>query len=499
MSARSTSLLRLEGITKCFGNVIALEDVSFEIKAGEIHALTGENGAGKSTLIKILGGIYQPDQGEIWLRDRQVFLRNVADADQLQIRLIHQELSLAPNLSVAENIYLGCEPVCCGILQRRQMNKRAEELILQLGLTEIRNVTELVSDLSIAQQQLVEIARALSQDAQVLVLDEPTSSLSEFEVEALFNTLHRLRRQGVGIIYISHRMEEMMRLADRISVLRDGRSVGTALAGDVETETLIQWMVGRNIQEHFPRPPYHPGKIALEVTDLCNDLIHNISFHVRYGEVLGLCGLVGAGRTALARALFGIDHVRSGTISIEGITTQISNPREALNQGLVLVPEDRKQQGLIMDQTVEFNVSLPWLKYWINGCVVHSQIRKSIVERTVKRFGVRLAGEEQPIRDLSGGNQQKVLVGRWMEHPPKILILDEPTRGIDVGAREDMYRIIGELVGQGMALILISSDLDEVLNISHRVGMFREGSLTGIHEAQEISAKQVMQLLTGGE
>lgn len=498
MPATQTPLLRLDGITKRFGNVTALDQVSLEIQGGEIHTLLGENGAGKSTLIKILGGIYQPDAGTLWSEEEPISLKNVAAADQYQIRLIHQELSLAPNLTVAENIFLGREPATCGFLRKRELNRQAAALIQKLGLQEIRDVTVTVATLSTAQQQLVEIARALSQKARVLVLDEPTSSLSEQEVEALFQTLRRLRAQGVGIIYISHRMEEIMRLSDRITVLRDGKSVGTALTSEVDTETLIRWMVGRDIKEHFPRPPYRPGDVALKVSQLSNAHVHDISFEVRYGEVLGFAGLVGAGRTELARALFGIDRIDQGSIQIDENETQIRSPQEALQQGLVLVPEDRKQQGLITEQSVAFNITLPWLKEWIHGCAFHYQARDAIVDRTVKRFGVRLSTPDQSIRDLSGGNQQKVLVGRWMEQPPKILILDEPTRGIDVGAREDLYRIIGELVSQGMALILISSDLDEVLNISHRIGTFREGHLTGVYPAESVSAEQIMQQLTGG-
>ena len=475
--ASAAPLLRLQGITRRFGNVTALDDVSFAVAAGEIHTLLGENGAGKSTLIKILGGIYQPDAGEIWSGEKQVQLRQVTDADQLKIRLIHQELSLAPNLTVAENIFLGREPVRCGLLQRREMNRQAEALLTRLGLTEISDVTAVVSQLSTAQQQLVEIARALSQEARVLILDEPTSSLSETEVEALFTTLQQLKAQGVGIIYISHRMEEVTRLSDRITVLRDGKTVGTAKTGEIEPATLIEWMVGRDIKEHFPRPPYEPG----------------------YGEVLGLSGLVGAGRTELARALFGVDRILAGSVSINGKPAQINSPRDALRQGLVLVPEDRKHQGLITEQSVAFNITLPWLKKWIHGFRFDNQSRSEIVARTIESFGVRLSDPQQPIRDLSGGNQQKVLVGRWMEEPPKILILDEPTRGIDVGAREDLYRLIGVLVRQGVALILISSDLDEVLNISHRVGTFQAGRLTGIYPAEKVTAAQIMQKLTGEE
>ena len=489
--ASAAPLLRLQGITRRFGNVTALDDVSFAVAAGEIHTLLGENGAGKSTLIKILGGIYQPDAGEIWSGEKQVQLRQVTDADQLKIRLIHQELSLAPNLTVAENIFLGREPVRCGLLQRREMNRQAEALLTRLGLTEISDVTAVVSQLSTAQQQLVEIARALSQEARVLILDEPTSSLSETEVEALFTTLQQLKAQGVGIIYISHRMEEVTRLSDRITVLRDGKTVGTAKTGEIEPATLIEWMVGRDIKE--------PGEIALKVEGLCSAYVHNVSFEVRYGEVLGLSGLVGAGRTELARALFGVDRILAGSVSINGKPAQINSPRDALRQGLVLVPEDRKHQGLITEQSVAFNITLPWLKKWIHGFRFDNQSRSEIVARTIESFGVRLSDPQQPIRDLSGGNQQKVLVGRWMEEPPKILILDEPTRGIDVGAREDLYRLIGVLVSQGMALILISSDLDEVLNISHRVGTFQAGRLTGIYPAEKVTAAQIMQKLTGEE
>ncbi|WP_339686377.1 sugar ABC transporter ATP-binding protein [Gimesia maris] len=497
--ASAAPLLRLQGITRRFGNVTALDDVSFAVEAGEIHTLLGENGAGKSTLIKILGGIYQPDAGEIWSGEKQVQLRQVTDADQLKIRLIHQELSLAPNLTVAENIFLGREPVRFGLLQRREMNRQAEALLTRLGLTEISDVTADVSQLSTAQQQLVEIARALSQEARVLILDEPTSSLSETEVEALFTTLQQLKTQGVGIIYISHRMEEVTRLSDRITVLRDGKTAGTAKTGEIEPATLIEWMVGRDIKEHFPRPPYEPGEIALKVDGLCSAYVHNVSFEVRYGEVLGLSGLVGAGRTELARALFGVDRILAGTVSINGKPVQINSPRDALRQGLVLVPEDRKHQGLITEQSVAFNITLPWLQKWIHGFRFDNQSRSEIVARTIEGFGVRLSDPQQPIRDLSGGNQQKVLVGRWMEEPPEILILDEPTRGIDVGAREDLYRLIGELVRQGMALILISSDLDEVLNISHQVGTFQAGRLTGIYQAEKVTAAQIMQKLTGEE
>ncbi len=497
--AGEAPLLTLHGVTKRFGGVTALDNVDFDLRRGEIHALLGENGAGKSTLIKVLGGIHVPERGTIRIDGRATHIRSVADADRHGIRIIHQELSLAPNLSVAENIYLGREPTRLGWLSRRAMFHKAEALAASLGLDEIRDVRALVSHLSIAHQQLVEIARALSCRARILVLDEPTSALSETETEALFTTLHRLRSQGVGIIYISHRLEEIIRLADRITVLRDGRSIGTQSISDVDQRKLVRWMVGREIVDHFHRPGYTPGEVALEVKNLTAPAVHDVSFRLHYGEVLGIAGLVGSGRSELARAIFGIDRIRGGSVEIDGETVRIDNPRDALRAGIVLVPEDRTREGLVMPQSVAFNAALPWMKDWISGVVVHSGKRREIVRRAVDSFSIRLSDPVQPVDSLSGGNQQKVLVGRWMEHRPKVLILDEPTRGVDVGAREEMFNIIGSLVESGMAVLLISSDLAEVLNTSHRVAVYRDGRILQTAPADEITAEQVMEQLTGAE
>jgi ABC-type sugar transport system ATPase subunit len=495
--ANEAGLLELEGISKRFAGVKALDNVDFDLREGEIHALLGENGAGKSTLIKVLGGIYIPDAGRIRIEGEKVDIRDVADAQRYSIRIIHQELSLAPNLSVAENIYLGREPVRGCFLDRQKMYEDARELVTSLGLDEIRAVETNVADLSVAHQQLVEIARALSRQVRILVLDEPTSCLSEAETEALFVTLRRLRSKGVGIIYISHRLEEIIRLADRITVLRDGSSIGTQLTGEVNQRELVRWMVGRDIVDHFHRPIQRKGETALEVRGLRNERVRGVSFELRYGEVLGLAGLVGSGRTELARAIFGTDAIEEGQIIVDGEAVTIKNPSDALEAGIVLVPEDRKVEGLVMSQSVGFNLALPWVADWISGIVPNERKRRGIIDRAIQNFNIKTAGREQGVDGLSGGNQQKVLVGRWMEHRPKVLILDEPTRGVDVGSREEMFAIIGSLVESGMAVLLISSDLSEVVNTSHRVALYRDGCILGTRAADEIIMEEVMEELTG--
>jgi ABC-type sugar transport system ATPase subunit len=487
-------------VTKRFGGAVALAGVDFDLRAGEVHALLGENGAGKSTLIKILAGVHPPDAGQVFSDGRPVCIDSVADADRLGIRVIHQELSLAPNLSVAENIYLGREPRnALGLLSRRRMERDARALVETLGLHEVRDVRAPVSSLSVAHRQLVEIARALSRRARVLILDEPTSSLSEAETEALFATLARLKAQGVGIVYISHRLEEIIRLADRITVLRDGKSIGTQPAGGFNQAQLVRWMVGRDISDHFHRPAQRVGGgVVLEVVGLEAAKVRGVSFQVRHGEILGLAGLVGSGRTELARAIFGIDPIRRGEVRVDGRPVRIRDPRDALAAGIVLVPEDRKCDGLVMMQSVAFNLALPWVDEWSRGPLGVRQDRgrrRAIVERAVRSFGVRLASPQQPVSSLSGGNQQKALVGRWMERRPKVLILDEPTRGVDVGAREEMFAILSKLVEDGMAVLLISSDLAEVMNLSHRVALYRDGRIVDTFDAGAMGPEDVMRRL----
>jgi ABC-type sugar transport system ATPase subunit len=489
-------LLALRGVSKRFGGVLALDRVDFTLRQGEIHALLGENGAGKSTLINVLGGLVHPDSGTVEVDGGRVEIRDVSNADRLGIRVIHQELSLAPNLSVAENLFLGREPVRFGLVDRRRMFAEARRLIEDLDLNEIGSPEMPVATLSTARQQMVEIARALGVRSRVLILDEPTSSLSESETASLFATLRALRSQGVGVIYISHRLEEVRRLADRITVLRDGRCIGTQSRSELDPRTLVRWMVGRDIRDHFPRPPCNLGEMALEVRHLCNPRVHDVSFTLRRGEVLGFAGLVGAGRSELARSLYGIDPLHSGEIFIEGRLVTIRSPAQARAAGMVLVPEDRKRQGLVMTGSVAYNLALPWTRDWIHGCLFDRPRRNEIVARAIRDFAIKTASPEQNIGSLSGGNQQKVVVGRWMEHPPRILILDEPTRGIDVGAREEMFGILSRLVKAGMAVILISSDLPEVMNLSHRLALYRDGRIVREVLASEATAEDVMAELT---
>lgn len=491
-SSEAAPLLRLSAVTKRFGGVLALNRVDFELRSGEIHALLGENGAGKSTLIKILGGIHRPDDGNIVFEGRRIEIRDVATADRLGIRVIHQELLLAPNLSVAENIFLGRELRKFGILDRPRMFREAERLRDELGLREIGDVATRVSELSVAKQQLVEIAKALSVRARVLVLDEPTASLSEAETERLFEILRQLRAQGVGIIYISHRLEEIQRLANRITVLRDGRSVATHSAAEISQAQLIRWMVGRDLSEHYPRPPWRPGKVALTVRSLRNAHVHGVSFELRYGEVLGFAGLVGSGRTELAQTLFGILPVESGDILVDGDVRTFRGPVDALAAGIVLVPEDRKRQGLVMTDSVGFNLALPQTR----GGYMNVSRQAEIVGRAVRDFAIKATGADQAVMNLSGGNQQKVVVAKWMEPRPNILVLDEPTRGVDVGAREEMFGIIRRAIEQGMAVLLISSDLPEVMNLSHRLVLYRDGRIVRESPSQEITAEEVMAVLT---
>lgn len=496
MPANGPPLLRLAGVTKRFGGVTALDGVEFELRGGEIHALLGENGAGKSTLIKILGGIHQPDAGEVLHDGRRVEIHDVAAADRLGVRLIHQELALAPNLSVGENIFLGREQRRHGLLDRARMFRDAASLRDELGLTEIGDVRVHVAELSLARRQLVEIARALAVKARVLVLDEPTASLSEAETERLFILLRQLRAQGVGVIYISHRLEEIQRLADRITVLRDGRSVGTQTAASLSQTELIRWMVGRELREHYPRPPARPGAVALTVRNLRNARVHDVSFELRYGEVLGFAGLVGAGRTELAQALFGIAPAESGEVCVDGRAVTIRQPGDALAAGIALVPEDRRREGLVMTGSIGFNLALPWAREWIRGGRVDTARRTEIVSRAVRNFGIKTADPEQPVAGLSGGNQQKVVVAKWMERRPKILILDEPTRGVDVGAREEMFALVHRAIEEGMAVVLISSDLPEVMNLSHRLALYRDGRIVRETPSSAITAEEVMAELT---
>ena len=483
-------------IRKEFPGVLALKDVSLQLRAGEVHALLGENGAGKSTLIKILGGIYSKDSGDIAIDGKTVFINSVIDAQKLGISVIHQELVLVPHMSVAENIYLGREPMK-GIrfVDFKKMQEDAQKLLDSFEL-DIRSETE-VSDLTIAQQQIIEIIKALSFNAKILVMDEPTSSLSEKDVDFLFDNIRKLKKAQVGIIYISHRMSELKQIADRITVIRDGEYIGTRNSGEATTDELIAMMVGRKLTNYYTRTFGNPSEKVLEVKNLsAGKLLKNISFQLYSGEILGFAGLVGAGRSEVMRCIFGIDPFESGQILLNGKEVKISNPEDAMHKGIALVPESRKKEALFLAQSVKYNITIKSLGEFIRGIHVNNAREMEITKKYVDVMEIKTPSYQQIIANLSGGNQQKVVIGRWLATKPRILILDEPTRGVDVGAKAEIYSIMNELVQEGVAIIMISSELPEVVNMSDRVVVMSNGRITGCLSREGLTQEKIMYYAT---
>jgi ribose transport system ATP-binding protein len=479
-------------ISKSFPGVQALRDVQFEVRQGEIHALMGENGAGKSTLMKILAGIYHPDSGTIEIDGRPLTIETPAQARSIGISIIHQELNLSPNLSVAENICMGREPHSfAGWLDTRAMNRAAQEVLQQVGAT--FPPTTIVSALSIAQQQLVEIAKSLSEHARILVMDEPTASLSERETQKLFDIIRTLRSQGIAIIYISHRMSEVYELADRVTVLRDGQYVGTLEGDAINADELIRRMVGRSLNDLYVHEEVEPGATALEVHNLTNG--HGIgpaSLTLKRGEIVGLAGLIGAGRTELARLIFGADHVSRGEIRVDGKPVKIKHPIDAIRIGIGLVPESRKEQGLFLQMAIQENITInamPTLS--IAGFLDAHRLRRS-AQKQVDDLSIRLASLDQAVMNLSGGNQQKVVLGRWLTLGPKVLLLDEPTRGVDVGAKAEIYHIMSQLAQNGVAILMISSELPEILGMSDRILVMREGKIVAELPGRTTTQEEIM-------
>ncbi|MCM8746847.1 sugar ABC transporter ATP-binding protein [Thermomicrobium sp. CFH 73360] len=492
-------VLEARNISKRFPGVVALERVSLCVSPGEILAVVGENGAGKSTLMKILSGALQPDEGEILLDGRRVRFSDPRQALAQGIGIIYQELSVIDTLSVGENVFLGRLPERPGLpgsVDWPRLWRDAARVLERVGVR--IDPQWQVRELSVAQKQLVEIARALSQDVRVLILDEPTSSLSLQETERLFEILRGLRAQGVAVIYISHRLEEIFALADRVTVLRDGRVVGTLPIGEATREGLIRMMVGRDLSAYYRAVRSTPGPIRLEVRGLCRSgVLHDVSLRVRGGEIVGLAGLVGAGRTELARCLFGVDPVDRGEIRIDGRLVTIRNPRDAARHGIVLVPEDRKLQGLVLILSVRENVTLPVLAQlgWLGFPSRRAEER--ITQLFVERLRIRTPSLEQRVMNLSGGNQQKVVLARALATNPKVLILDEPTRGIDVGAKAEVHTLIAELAEAGMGILLISSELPEVLSMSHRVLVMSGGRIVAEFPREEATEEGVLAAATG--
>lgn len=476
-SLSGATVLRLSGIRKAFPGVQAISDASLDLRAGEIHALVGENGAGKSTLIKILTGVYPADSGAIELKGRPVDFTSPLQALRLGIAVIHQEFTLIPTLSAAANLFLGCEPVTRGLIDQSIERERARTVFARLGAH--IDPDALVRNLTVAQQQMVEIARAVAAKARIIVMDEPTAAITPREVERLFAILRDQVSQGISILFVSHRLDEIFAIADRITVMRDGCTIVTSAACSLARERLIEYMVGRPLDQEFPKVKAPIGDLLLEARNLKGGAVKRVSFIVRKGEVLGITGLMGAGRTEVARLIFGADSREGGEILLEGNRIDIRSPRDAIGHGICLLTEDRKAQGLVLVASARDNFSLPNLKRWHRlGFIRRRKETARFVER-VKNLNIRVAGPDQPARDLSGGNQQKLLLARWLETDFRVIIFDEPTRGIDVGAKCEVYLLINELAALGKAVIIISSELPEIIGMCDRVLVMRAGEITG--------------------
>jgi ABC-type sugar transport system ATPase subunit len=501
-----TPLLEMRNITKTFPGVRALDGVTFDLYEGEFHALVGENGAGKSTLMKVLGGVYPYPQygGEIFLDGKERRFGSVRDAEMAGIAVIYQELSLVKEMSIAENIFLGREPRRFGIIRWEQIYSRAEKLLSELRLP--LDPRTPVDHLGIGQQQLVEIAKALSHEARILVLDEPTAALTETEVETLFGILNQLKSRGVGMIYISHKLNEVFRMSDRITVLRDGRTVGSDRTSELDEPRVIARMVGRDVGNIFPQADHPRGDVVFEARNITVEdpnvagklLVKNVSFAVHRGEVLGIAGLMGAGRSDLLMAIFGAHAGRvSGEVLVEGRLVRITRPADAIKQGIGFVTEDRKRFGLILDQTILNNMTLVGLARISGGFITDVDAERAAGERYMRELRVKAKNVYTVTGTLSGGNQQKVVLAKWLITAPHVLFLDEPTRGIDVGAKQEIYALINKLAGAGLAIALVSSELPEVMGLSDRIIVLHEGRITGEFTRADASPERVMSCATG--
>lgn len=492
----SENILELRNISKSFSGVEVLHNVDFSLKHGEIHALLGENGAGKSTLVKIITGFHQPTSGDVFFDGEQVSFNDTRDSRDVGIAAIYQELSLFPDLDVAENIFIGRQPLNnTKMVDWRKLYAEAKKLLDSLGVK--IDLKQKARNLSIAEQQMVEIARAFSINARVLIMDEPTSSLTLNEVDDLFRLVRNIRKNGTAVIFISHRLEELFEIADRVTVLRDGSYVGTKPINEITREDLIRMMVGRSISEQFPKIDVPLSDVILSVENLSNGkTFRGVSFELRRGEILGFAGLVGAGRTDVANTLFGIRQATSGTIKLEGQTVSITSPRQAMELGLAYVPEDRLQHGLIPQMNITKNITLPRLDRFsqVGWIKIRSENKEAF--DVACQMEVRATSIQQPTRELSGGNQQKVVLGKWLSTQPSILILDEPTRGIDVGTKAAVHALMTKLASEGIAIMLISSELPEILGMSDRIIVMREGYITAEFPREKATQENILTAAT---
>ena len=494
------TVLEMIGIKKSFSGIYALSGIDFNLQQGEVHALLGENGAGKSTLIKVLGGIYQPDEGTIKVRGKEVKINGVPAARENGIGIIHQEIVLVPYLTVAQNLFLGREiETSYKTVNKAEMNRRAAEMIASLGVK--IDADTLVGNLTIAQQQMVEIVKAVSFNGNIIVMDEPTSSLSNEEVEQLFQIIGELKKKQVSIIYISHRMEELFRISDRVTVIRDGMYVGTKKTSETNPNELVAMMVGRDLESFYTRDycDMKKAEVALKVEELTQEgVFDGISFQVHKGEILGFAGLVGAGRSEIMESIFGARSYTSGTVSLHGKKVRFKNPMQAIKAGIALVPEDRKKQGLVLGNSVSFNMTLSSLRFYMNGIAINEKKRKKVVQEYTDMLRLKAASPEIEAGSLSGGNQQKVVLGKWLATKPDVLILDEPTRGVDVNAKFEIYSVINELAKQGIAIVMVSSELPEIINMCDNVCVIRGGKLAGKLSREELTQEEIMKYAAGG-
>ncbi|HEX2952529.1 MAG TPA: sugar ABC transporter ATP-binding protein [Bacillota bacterium] len=493
-------VIKMVDIVKRFPGVVALSGVNLSVDAGEVHALVGENGAGKSTLVKILSGAYQKDEGHIEMAGKEVIISSPEDAMALGIGIIYQDLNLVGSLTVAENIFLGRFPLKgkTRLIDWKELFQSAETVLKELQVT--ISPRQILGDLTVGERQMVAIAKALSQQPKVLVMDEPTAALSETEIQSLFTVVRRLQTKGVGIIFISHHLEEVFELASQATVLRDGQYIGTVNVKDVNRDQLIQMMVGRKVETLFPKVKAEIGPPVLELEDISwGKRIKNVSLTVRQGEIVGLTGLVGAGRTELAQIIFGDHHPDAGKIKLRQKEVDFRLPKQAVEAGISLIPEDRAEQGLHVGMTVRENTTIATLKKFVKWGRINRKKEMEVTEESIKSLNIKTSGTEQRILNLSGGNQQKVALAKWMQGKPELIIFDEPTRGIDVGAKAEIYRLMCDLAQQGVGVLMISSELPEVMAMSDRILVMCEGCLTGEFDQAEATPEKVMLAATGGK